>query len=371
MEKRRRIIGDFCELNDEERRMFDNLSSYDLPYTENPVGIFPNMLRFANNFKINGRDYIIPMVTEEASVVAGASYGAGLCYNSDGIRASVLDSKEYSKALGQVQLMNVKDTRRARREIMKNKHSLLEKANRGHKFSKSYDLNVNEFDSDLGKMLIVNLFIDPGDSMGAAVASEMACSVSPEVSRIAKAEYNKGIVSNYSGRLVEAELRVSIDALARKSKTSGKEWSGEDVKQRILWLDRWARNDPKRAVTNNKGIMNGIIAVARATAQDDRAIEAANAVYAYRRGKYQPLSVWSADNDYLHGKLKIIIPCGTVGGEIKSYPMAEFLLKKILKAGSAYQLAEIITSAGTAGNLASLSMNSTIGLEEGHEPHRK
>ena len=367
IKERIKVIADFCDLEDYEIKNFEDLNLGELPFTENPIGVFPYVLRFASNFKINGKDYFIPMVTEEASVVAGASYGAGLCYE-DGIEAHV--DSEYSKAIGQIQFIDVKNPEKAKRKILSKKNYLLEKAREGHRYSRPYNLNIEEFDSNLGKMLIVNLYIDSGDAMGAAVAAEMAESIAPEISKITKAEYSRGINSNYSGRLTKAKLRVPIEKLARKSKITGKEWSGDKVKEGILWLDRWAKRDVKRAATNNKGIMNAVVAIARATAQDDRAIETANAVYACRNGEYQPLSSWYADKYYLYGELETLIPCGIVGGEINNYPKAEFLLKKILKVETADQLAEIMASAGLAGNLGALSMNSTIGLKEGHGLHR-
>lgn len=372
IKKRIEIIGDFCDLNPDERKMLGSIKSRELENLgENQTGSFPYALRFANYFKINGRDYFIPIVTEEASVVAADCYAAKLCYDNGGFKASVIDSKEYSKSIGQIQFVEVKDTEKARRKILENKSYLLNRAREGHKHSNPYDLFVEDFESNLGKMLVVNLSIDPGDSMGAAVASHMADTIAPEISKIIGADYSRGIISNYSGRLTRTEMKVPIEKLARKSKITRRDWSGEEVKDGILWRAEWAKKDFKRAVTNNKGIMNDVIGVARATAQDDRAIEAANALYAIRSGSYQPLSNWRAEDDYLCGELEMLIPCGIVGGEIKSYPKAEFLLRKVLKIEKADQLAEIMASVGLAGNLAGLSMISTIGLEEGHEMYRK
>jgi len=366
-----KIISDFYDLTEYEKRMFEDSNAEELPYTENSTGIFPYVLRFANNFKINNKDYFIPMVIEEASVVAGACNGAKLCYYSGGIRASVIEPKEYSKAIGQVQLIDVKDPEKARRKILERKDYLLEKAKKKSKHSIPYDLTVERFDCDLGTMVVVDLHVDPRDAMGAGPSNRMADYIASELSKIANAKYNRGIISNYSGRLTKAELKVPIENLSRKSKRTGEEWSGEEVKKKILWLDRQGKLDVKRAVTNNKGIMNCVIGVARATAQDDRAISAANAIYTIKSGIYQPLSTWCADNNCLYGELEMLIPCGIVGGEIKKYPKAEFMLKKVLKAESADNLAEIMASAGLAGNLAAMSMISTIGLEEGHQPHRK
>lgn len=362
-----KIIGDFCGLNKEKRLELRGFSENSLSYTENAVGPFLRVLRCANNFKINGRDYFIPIEIEEASVVASASYGAKLCYDSGGIQASV--NPRYPKAVGQIQLIDVKNPEKARKGILDNKSYLLEKAREGHEYSNPYDLDVETFCIDA---IVVNLHIDPGDAMGAAVASDMVESIAPELSKIAETKYlSRGTISNYSGRLTKAELKVPIEKLARKSKITGEEWSGEDVKEGILQYDKWAKEDFRRAVSHNKGIMNGVIGVANATAQDTRAIEAANAAYACKNCRYQPLSSWHADNEYLYGESKMLIPCGIVGGEIKNYPKAEFLLKGILKVETADNLAEIIASTGIASNLAALSMNTTIGLEEGHGLHRR
>jgi hydroxymethylglutaryl-CoA reductase len=371
VDERIKIISEFCNLKEEEKRMFEELDVKDL-IGENTVSIFPKFLGFANYFKINNRDFFIPYVTEETSVIAGACYGAKLCYDSGGIKASVVESKEYSKAIGQVQLVNVKNPEDAMKKILERKDKLLKKARKDHRHSKPYDLSIKKFENKSGNMLIADLHVNPKDAMGAAVASDMADSIAEELSNISGAEeYSRGIISNYSGRLTKARMKVPIEKLARKSRITGNEWSGQEVARGILRRSEWAKVDIERAVTNNKGIMNDVISVAEATAQDTRAIEAANSVYAIRNGGYQPLSDWYASGEYLYGELNMLIPCGIVGGEIKNYPMAKFLIDRVLKLKSADQLAEIMTSAGLAGNLAALSMNSTVGLKEGHKPLRK
>lgn len=359
-------INAICNFYDlEEKEMLTGNRLSDLG--ENYVCEFPYALRFASNFKINDIDYLIPMVTEEASVVAGASSGAKKCYDNDGFKSTVDNSGYFGKTMGQIQFIDVDNIEKSKSDILKNKNTLMRKAGKGHKYSKAFDLEVKSFDCELGKMLVVDIYVDPGDSMGAAVASQMAESIGPEISKMISSEYNRGIVSNYSGRLTTTKMKVLIEDLSRKSKTTEKEWDGKKVKDNILWLDRWAKQDVMRAATNNKGIMNGVIGVGRATAQDDRAIESANAVFS----NCYPLSSWDADDEYLYGELEMLIPCGTYGGEIKNYPKADFLLKKVLKVESADELAEIMGSVGLANNFAALSMISTIGLSEGHKSHRK
>lgn len=368
------LLKEFLDLNEEEILVLKNLCTLGFDELaaigENPISNYELPLRIANYFKINGVDYFIPMVVEEASVVAGACYGAKLCYKSGGIRSSVIKNSEYSKAIGQIQLIRVKTPKKIEKKILENKNKLLEKANERHKYSRAYDIKTEQYIADEEKMLIVNIQIDPGDAMGAAVASQMAEVVAKEISKLTATPYNACIISNYSGRHVKAETRVYVEDLARKS-ASGKWWTGEEVRDGITLLSRWAENDVHRAATHNKGIMNGVDAVALATGQDWRAIESANHVFAMRSGYYKPLSRWRSEGEYLVGELEMLIPCGIVGGEIKKFPKAEFVLRKILRVKSADELAEIMAAVGLAQNLAALSMLATIGLKEGHEPHRK
>ena len=361
--KRLEIIGDFCGLTEEERKELEGYT--DLPLTENYIGRFSYPLRFANNFKINDREYFIPMVTEEASVIAAASHGAKLCHDS-GIKASVQESKLYSKAMSQILFMDVKNHNKAIEGILKNKKHLLAKSGKGHKYSKPTKLDVENLDNNI----IVYLHADPKDSMGAATASKMLDSIASDISKITGSEYTAAFPSNCAGRLTKAELEVPIEDLKMKS-MSGERWSGEDVSKRILVLDKLAKETEERAVTHNKGIMNHITAVALPTLQDTRAIESASSYYAFREGYCQPLSSWRVDGQYMKGELQTLIPCGIVGGEIDRYPQSRLIIENVLKLESGDQLAEIMASVGLAGNLSAMIMNSTYGLKEGHEPHRK
>ena len=373
IEERIAVLKEFLGLSEEDTLILKNLCT--LGFTEltaigeNPVSNYELPLRIANYFKINGVDYFIPMVVEEASVVAGACYGAKLCYKK-GIESSIIKQSNYAKAIGQIQLINIEKPLEVEKKILENKNYLLEKANEGHKYSKAYNIKTRLFEDKHGKSMAIDIYIDPGDAMGAAVASAMAETVAKEISRITGKVYNSCIISNFSGRHVKAKAEIPIERLGRKS-ASGKQWSGEEVKDGIVWLSIWAEKDIYRAVTHNKGIMNGVDAVAVATGQDWRAIESANHAFAARDGTYKPLSRWYSEGDYLIGELEMLIPCGIVGGEIKRIPKAEFAIKKILKVKTADQLAEIMAAVGLAQNLAALSMLATIGLREGHEPHRK
>jgi len=334
IKERLMVLRDFLGLSEKEMSVLSDLSTLGPKELEaigeNPVSSYELPLRVANFFKINDADYFVPMVVEEASVIAGVCYGAKLCYESGGIRSRAVKQSKYATAAGQIQLLNVKDPPKTRRQILGMKRYLLEKANQGHEFSRAYDIRTRWFRSQMGKTVIVDIYVDSGDAMGAAVASDMAESVAKEILRATRCAYNACIISNYSGRRVKAEARVSIESLARKSPKK-KEWSGEDVRDRVVWLSMWAERDFHRAVTHNKGIMNGVDAVGVATGQDWRAIESANHAFACRNGRYMPLSRWRAEGDYLMGELEMLIPCGIVGGEIRNFPKAEFVLKKVLR----------------------------------------
>lgn len=374
IEERRKVLRHFLGLSEEEASVLRDLTTLGLgklvAIGENPISNFELPLRVADGFKINGVDYFVPLVVEEASVVAGVCYGAKLCYEDGGIHSYVMEGGEYGKAVGQVQLINVENPVEVEGQILDGKNVMLEKANQGHRFSRAYDLRVRRFEDGMGRMLIIDVFVDPGDAMGAAVASDMAEAIAGEVSGMTGCPYNACIVSNFSGRHVQAEAKVPVEKLARKS-IKGEAWSGEEVRDGVVWLSRWAEEDVDRAVTHNKGIMNGVDGVAVATGQDWRAIESANHTFALRSGQYMPLTRWRSEDDFLVGELEMLIPCGIVGGEIRSYPKAEFVLKKILGVKSADELAKIMGAVGLAQNLAALSMLATIGLKEGHQPHRK
>ncbi|MDI6798462.1 MAG: 3-hydroxy-3-methylglutaryl-CoA reductase [Candidatus Aenigmarchaeota archaeon] len=372
IKERLKVLSDFCDLSYETIQIFEDLATLAperlVAIGENPISNYELPLRLVNYFQINKKWLYVPIAVEEASVVAGACYASKVCGE---VSAKVDKSKSY--VVGQVQLIEVTDPEKAKNTILENKRYLLDKANEKHNFSRAYDLEVKEFNLPLGKTLVVNLFIDPGDAMGTAVASEMGEVIAPELTKLTGYLYNARIISNYSGRLTWAEVRIPLDRLARETKTDDNKtmrWSGEEVRDRILWLYQWAEEDPDRAVTHNKGIMNGVDGVALATGNDWRAVEIANARYAQRTGQYKPLSKWYSEGDFLVGELEMLIPCGIVGGEIKRFPKAEKIIKEVLKVRSADELAEIMAGIGLVQNYAALSMLATIGISKGHRPFR-
>ncbi len=319
---------------------------------ENSVSNFEYPLRFSDKISINGKAHHIPIITEEASVVAGLSYAGKVCGNID---AKVLDSY----CIGQVQFIDVENPDEFIGHMKLREKDIIEKINKMHSHTKAYEIKTKKYKTNSGNSVVADVYFDPKDAMGAAAASKIA----DEFADIVCSEYQhklsrqRGVVSNNSGRITIAKTRIPEKRLERDG------FGGKDVKKRICYLSELSGVDIESAVTRNKGIMNGIEGVACALAQDTRAIYAAN-------NNTRPWSRWHSDDEYLYGELKMTIPCGTVGGEIEKYPKAKILLYDVIKPKDANELAEIMAGVGLAQNFAALNMNVTIGTTGGHYPFR-
>jgi hydroxymethylglutaryl-CoA reductase len=323
---------------------------------ENAIGTFSFPLGIATSFKINGKDYLIPMVIEEPSVIAAASKGAKFARTLGGFQAKA----DESYSIGQIQILDA-DSSRAIAEIQKFSSKILDlansKSNTLPKMGKgAKEVSCKEIETTKGKMLIVELLIDVGDAMGANVTNTMCEAVSPFLEEITGGKALLRILSNYSTkRLAKARAVFAKEDVG-----------GEKVVDNIVLAFEFADNDIFRAVTHNKGIMNGIIAVANATGQDTRAIEAAANAYASRTGKYRSLSKWEKDeNGNLVGSLELPLSVGVVGGIANVHPIAK-ICNKILGVSSAQELACVITSAGLAQNYSAIRALSTEGIQKGH-----
>lgn len=355
------IVGDFADLTTEELEILQN-NDGGIPFEkadkmiENAIGTFSLPLGIATSFKINGKDYLVPMVIEEPSVIAAASKGAKIARIKGGFKAT----SDESYSIGQIQILDVdidlaiKKIRETSKEILSlanSKSNTLSKMNKGAK-----EVSCKIIDTDFGKMLIVELLIDVGDAMGANVTNTMCEGVSPLLEKITGGRTLLRILSNYSTRRI-AKATAVFDK---------NEIGGEDVVDDIVLAYQFANNDVYRAVTHNKGIMNGIIAVANATGQDSRAIEAAANAYASRSGLYRSLSNWTKDSDgNLVGSLELPLSVGIVGGIANVHPIAKICMK-ILKVKSAQELACIMTAIGLAQNYSAIRALSTEGIQKGH-----
>ncbi|MBI1662062.1 MAG: hydroxymethylglutaryl-CoA reductase, degradative [Nitrosopumilus sp.] len=355
------VIKKFANLSE------DDIKSLELPdggitfdkadkMVENAFGIFSLPLGVATNFKINSKDYLVPMVIEEPSVIAAASKAAKLARPKGGF--TVTADESYS--IGQIQVLGT-DIDDAISKIKENTQEILELANsKSNTLSKmgkgAKEITCKKLDTDFESMLIIELLIDVGDAMGANVTNTMCEGIAPLIEKFTGGKTLLRILSNYSTRRM-----VKATAVFDKESVGG-----EKVVDNMIHAYQFAKHDVYRAVTHNKGIMNGIIAVANATGQDSRAIEAAANAYASKSGQYRSLSEWTKDSDgNLVGTLEIPLSVGIVGGIINVHPVAK-ICTKILSAESAKEMACIIAATGLAQNFSAMRALATDGIQKGH-----
>ena len=355
------IVATFANLSNEELDILQSDNggiSFDKAdkMVENAIGTFSLPLGIATNFKINDKDYIIPMVIEEPSVIAAASKGAKVARIKGGFEVTA----DESYSIGQIQVLDV-DVSSAIEKINNSSNEILQLANsKSNTLSKmgkgAKEVSCKKIDTSTGEMLIVELLIDVGDAMGANVTNTMCEGVSPLIEKISGGRTLLRILSNYSTR------RIAKAKAVFEKETVG----GEKVVDNIISAFEFADNDVYRAVTHNKGIMNGIIAVANAVGQDSRAIEAAANAFAANSGRYRSLTKWSKDNDgNLVGTLEIPLSVGIVGGIANVHPIAK-VCTKILGVSSAQELACVMTAAGLAQNYSAIRALATEGIQKGH-----
>ncbi len=356
VKERQEIVKKFAELSGDEVKILEqNGLSLERAerMIENVVGKYELPLGIATNFLINGKDYLIPMVLEEPSVVAAASNAARIARVRGGFKTKATEPV----MMGQIQLVNVKNPEKTKKIILKNKKKILELANKQDPVLVKLGGGAKKIEvRNLAKnMMVVHLLVNVKDAMGANAVNTMCEAVAPFMEKIAGEKTNLRILSNYATeRLVKTTAIFDKNALG-----------GEGVVDSIISAYRFADCDVYRAVTHNKGIMNGIVAVALATGNDTRALEAEAHAYASRSGKYKPLTVYKKDkNGNLVGSLEMPLAVGIVGGAT-SHPVAKIVLK-ILGVKSAKELAEIMDAVGLAQNLAALKALSTEGIQRGH-----
>jgi hydroxymethylglutaryl-CoA reductase len=354
------LLEQVDRLSSEEIRLYENYGGLGEGLTdqliENSIGTIEIPLGLAVNFKVNERDIFIPMATEESSVVAAASHAAKLARPSGGFKATTTGSIMFS----QIQLVEVSDLHGAKMKIMENKNEILELARKQDPTLDQLgggplDLEVRVFDIP-NPMLIVHLIVDTLDAMGANAVNTMAESIAPLLESLSGGNVLLKIISNLADK-----------RLARSRCTIKKEdLNGEDVVDAIITAYRFAAQDPYRAATHNKGIMNGISAVVLATGNDTRAVEAGAHAYASRYGQYSSLTTWEKNDDGdLVGTIELPMAVGIIGGATSIHPKAKTNLK-IMGITKAHELAEIIASVGLAQNLTALKALATDGIQKGH-----
>jgi hydroxymethylglutaryl-CoA reductase len=337
---------------------------------ENVVGTYALPLGIATNFVINGRDVLAPMVIEEPSVVAGASFAARLARAGGGFHAETTEPL----MIGQIQVLDLPDPAAAAAKVLARKQELVDLANRTdpvvvslHGGARDVEARILP-DSPAGPMLVVHLIYDCRDAMGANMVNTACEALAPVVQEITGGRVNLRILSNLADRRL-ARARCAIPASALTTEA----YPGELVARRIVEAYAFAAVDPYRAATHNKGIMNGVDAVVMATGNDWRAIEAGAHAYAARDGVYRSLSTWSlvpgdaesGREPALVGSVALPLAVGIVGGATRVHPLARLALH-IMGVASARELAEIIAAVGLAQNLAAIRALATEGIQRGH-----
>ncbi len=330
---------------------------------ENVVGTYALPLAVATNFLINDRDYLIPMVVEEPSVVAAVSGAAKLFRESGGFTTS----SDEPVMIGQIQVLDVDDLYAAAGQVNRYRKELLQEADKVggsivRRGGGGRDLQVRPIQGTAaGDMLIVHVMFDTRDAMGANAVNTVVEHLAPFIEKITGGRVNLRILSNLTDqRKARAEGMIAAKHLA----TDG--LNGRRVVKAIIEAAVFAEVDPYRAATHNKGIMNGIDPVVIATGNDWRAVEAGAHAYAARSGHYGSLTKWwQDDNGNLRGSIELPLALGTVGGATRVHPTAQLALR-ILKIQSARELSEVVATVGLAQNLAAIRALATHGIQKGH-----
>ncbi len=360
-EARMREVAEFAGLSIAEQEVLRSADSLDMDkadhMVENVIGRFALPMGVAINFIINGKDVVIPMVTEEPSVIAACSNAAKMARAAGGFTASTSGNI----MIAQIQMLRVPAPFAAKSMILEKKEEILRICNEKDPVLVSFgggakDVEVRIIDSAEGPMVIVHLLVDTLDAMGANAVNTMAETVSPYIEELTGGIAELRILSNLADRRV-----VRARATWKKEAVGGAE-----VVEKILSAYAFAAADPYRAATHNKGIMNGIIPVVLATGNDTRAIESGAHAYAARNGRYTSLTTWekNAEGD-LVGCIEMPMAVGLVGGATKIHPAAQTAVK-ILDVKTAAELGQIIASAGLANNLAAMKALATEGIQRGH-----
>ena len=327
--------------------------------TENVLSTFDLPFSLAPYFLINGRDYVLPMVTEEPSVVVAASFAAKLIQRSGGFTTQV----HQRQMIGEIALTDVRDVEMASKRILEDKENLLQLANKAYpsivkRGGGARDLWVE----NKGNFLIVYLAVDPKEAMGANMLNTMLEALTDRIQELSGGQALMAILSNLATRsLVSARCAIDFKALSRNPEEA------IEIAHQMELASQLAQVDPYRAATHNKGIFNGIDALVLATGNDWRAIEAGAHAYATQSGQYKGLSQWKSqpEEKKLYGEITLPMPVATKGGSIGLNPTVQ-ISHRLLGEPSAIELAGIIASLGLAQNFAALKALVTTGIQAGH-----
>ena len=369
VDERVRAVHDRGMLSDQD---FENLVSGEATLgltaadkmIENVIGVLGMPIGLGLNFLINSKEYVVPLVVEEPSIVAALSSAAKMARGSGGYTTTSTDPV----LIGQIQVIDIPDMNRAKAAVLERKQEIIDLANSFHprmvaRGGGAVDVELASYpmQSMDGEMLIVHLLVDTRDAMGANLINGMCEGVAPLIESITEGNVFLRILSNLADRaLATAEVMLTPEQLA----TNG--YDGERVRDGIIIASDFAHADPYRAATHNKGIMNGIDAVALATGNDWRAIEAGAHAYAARHGRYRSLTQWWKDDEgNLRGRIELPMKVGIVGGPLESNPGVAMNLR-LMNVESGTELAEVMAAVGIAQNFSALRALATDGIQTGH-----
>ena len=359
-EERQKRLSEWCDLSSQELQILKGVNALPIETAEhlieNVVGIFPIPLGVATYFNIDGRDLLIPMAVEETSIIAAVSSNAKWIRKMKGKVTTEIRGK---LIIGQIQIPRIANVPAAVQCLTQNKEKLLQQGNqivpgllaRGGGIR---DLNFRVLDREdgNGQMLVIHVMCDPCDAMGANLINQVCEGLKPEIEALTGEKVGLCILSNLvDGKLAYA--KVEIDGV------------DEEVGNGIAEATQFAKTDPYRATTHNKGVLNGIDPILIATGNDWRAVEAGIHAYASRTGKYQPVTEWTFKSGKLIGEFLAPLAVGTVGGVTQLHPTARLSLK-IMGVNHSDDLARIAAATGLVQNLGALKALATVGIVKGH-----
>jgi len=361
VDERIQIVAERVGLSDEEIATLKSSGGLTIEaadrMTENVVGSIAYPFSVAVNFRVNDKDYLVPMAGEEPSVVAAASNMARKMREGAGVVATTTDPI----MIGQIQILEVPDMDKAIKAVEDSKDKLLAAANELDPVLVRFgggakDIELRPLETEIGTMLIVHLLVDCRDAMGANAVNTMAEALAPTIGELTGGRPLLRIISNLADkRLITVKCVVKADDIG-----------GPEAVDNIIAAWAFADADPYRASTHNKGIMNGIAAVALAFAQDHRAIEAGAHAYAVKDGRYKSMSRWGKDAEgNLTGEMTLPMAVGLVGGATRTHPMAQ-VARKILGVNQAVDLGKVMCAVGLAQNLGALRALTQEGIQQGH-----
>nr|WP_243451642.1 hydroxymethylglutaryl-CoA reductase, degradative [Sphingosinicella soli] len=355
------MVAGFADLEDEHRRQLARPSNIDTHLAdhmiENMVTTIAVPVGIATNMRVDERDVLVPMATEESSVIAAVGNSARQCYESGGFTTSMSGTE----MIAQIQLLDIPDPVRARFLILERRAEIERICNACDPILVSLgggfrDLDVRLIGTDSGCMVITHIVIDTHDAMGANAVNSMAERLAPDIAAWTGGRTLLRILSNLADRrVVRARATWTCEAIG-----------GAEIRDAMIAAYKFADNDPYRAATHNKGIMNGISAVVLATGNDTRAVESGAHAFAARTGRYRSLTQWEVTSGGdLAGAIELPLAVGLVGGAVKIHPTARALLA-ILQVQTAGELARIIAAVGLAQNFGAMKALVTEGIQRGH-----